>query len=352
MFADRRGAHLMTAMLEAQTLFQPHPLVRQGDVQTLLSLVAARRHLDVTTGEQPLLLEAGVDHTGMDPDRTVRLLAYYTAQRSAGPRRGLVLALHGWEGSSHSNYNLAMGTALIHAGYDVVRLNLRDHGPTHHLNKGIFYSTLIEEAHTAAVQIAAWSAGLPFYIVGASLGGNFALRLALRWDLQAQPQLSRVIAINPVLNPHRTAERLDGNPLYLHYFRKHWLASLRRKQALFPDLYDFTELARIRRMRDMIEWQITRFGLFENAHHYFDQYSLVGDAFHNLQVPTTVITAGDDPIIAVQDFYELTPHPLLDVQIHPSGGHVGFTDIFPFRQTLPQLVIQQIAGPASTMATP
>jgi predicted alpha/beta-fold hydrolase len=339
----------MTIPFESRTLFQPHPLIRQGDLQTLSSLIKTGHALDVTIGEQPIILDAGVDYTRQDEDRAVRLLAYYTAYRGESPRRGLVLTLHGWEGCSHSNYNLTLGSALIHAGYDVVRLNLRDHGFTHHLNKGLFYSTLIEEVHAAAIQLSGWAGDLPFYIVGASLGGNFALRLAILWDLNAEPNLSRVVAINPVLNPNRTADVLDRSPFYLHYFRKRWLASLRRKQELFPDRYDFGELTRIPGMRAMTEWLIKRFGPYENARHYFDSYAVVGDALQHLQIPTTIITAANDPIISVQDFYELSPHPLLDVQIHPSGGHVGFADIFPFRQNLPQMILQEIAGATSAI---
>jgi uncharacterized protein len=328
----------------ASQLFRPHFLVRHGDVQTFLAMVQPPHALDVTHGEQAVIVDAGVDHTGVDPDRSVRLLAYYTPQRSDGPRRGLVLTLHGWEGCSHSNYNLLLGSALIHAGYDVVRLNMRDHGFTHHLNKGLFYSTLIEEVMTAAEQIVGWAGDDPFYVVGASLGGSFALRLAIRWALDCHPNLRRVIAINPAINPNRTADVLDRHPVYRHYFRKRWLASLQRKQELFPDLYDFADVARIPSVRGMTEWLIPRYSSYQDARHYFDSYAVTSADLRDLVLPVTVITAANDPIISALDFEMLERHPLLDVQIHPSGGHVGFADLFPFRHTLPQMVLEQIAG--------
>ena len=34
---------------------------------------------------------------------------------------------------------------------------------------------------------------------------------------------------------------------------------------------------------------------------------------------------------------------MLDVQIHPSGGHVGFMDILPLRHRLPEMVLEQLA---------
>ncbi|MBX3001741.1 MAG: alpha/beta fold hydrolase [Caldilineaceae bacterium] len=328
----------------AAALFRPHFLVRHGDVQTFLAMVQTSQALDVIQGEQAVILDAGTDKTGVDPDRSVRLLAYYTPQRSDSPRRGLVLTLHGWEGCSHSNYNLLLGSGLIRAGYDVVRLNMRDHGFTHHLNKGLFYSTLIEEVAAAVEQVAGWAGEDPFYVVGASLGGSFALRLAIRWDLARYPNLRRVIAINPAINPNRTADVLDRHPVYRHYFRTRWLASLRRKEELFPDLYDFAEVARIPSVRGMTEWLIPRYSSYRDARHYFDSYAVTSADLRDLALPVTIITAANDPIISAQDFQVLERHPLLDVQIHPSGGHVGFADLFPFRHTLPQLVLEQVAG--------
>lgn len=331
------------AVKPALRTFLPHRLIRHGDVQTLLSMQLLKSEQPVTIGEQAILLDGGVDHTGIDPDRAVRLLAYYTAQCSNGPRRGLVLTLHGWEGCSHSHYNLLTGSRLIQEGYDVVRLNYRDHGDTHHLNKGIFYSTLIEEVQHAAEQVAAWTPDEPFFIVGASLGGSFALRLALRWDKERFPNLRRAIAVNPAINPNHTADIMDRQPLYRHYFRKRWLASVQRKAELFPEIYgDLTPLNRIMGMREMTDWLVRRYSPYRNAREYFDAYAVKNEDLRDLVIPTTIITSANDPIIAVEDFHAFADHPLLDLQIHPSGGHVGFVDLFPFRHMLPEMIFGQI----------
>ncbi len=330
--------------------FLPHPLIRGGNRQTLLARWRPRSAALVTRREQAVLIDAGKDYTGFAPERAVRLLGFYTRRLTQGPRRGLVLLLHGWEGSSHSSYNLLLGSTLIRQGYDVFRLNLRDHGPTHHLNPGFFYATLIEEAATAVAWISQLAGEAPFYIVGASMGGNFALRLALWHAQQPFHNLARVIAINPALDPNHTSDNLDRHPLYLRYFRRRWLASLRRKQALFPELYDFRPLFKLKTMREMTEWLVTRYGKFPDAWSYYESYSVAGDRLsRGLTAPTTIITAEDDPIIPVEDFRALTPHPLLEVQIHPTGGHVGFTDAFPLRHCLPAMVSRLLnqAAPAT-----
>lgn len=331
-----------------QTLL-PKPFLAHGALQTLLSRLPSAQNLLVNQGAQPLLLDAGQDQTGMAPDQSVRLLGYYTPHRSAGPRRGLVMTIHGWEGCSHSAYNLVVGSALVRAGFDVLRLNLRDHGPTHGLNRGLFYATLLGEVLAATRQVAHLACGLPFHIFGASLGGNFALRLALAHAEQPIPGLAGVLAINPVLDPDRSGFLLDHHHWIRYYFRRRWLASLRAKQRLFPDSYDFAEVEQIHSIRAMTDWMIRRYSDFPDAESYFASYAIPPERFSGLTTPVTIITAADDPIIPADDFARLPNHPLLNVHILPTGGHVGYTDIFPLRHLLAPMVLD-VLDAASTGA--
>lgn len=320
--------------------YRPKPFLHNGAIQTLLSRLQAADDLLVNQNEQPILLDGGADETGMDPAGTVRLLGYYTAHKSCGQRRGLVLTLHGWEGCSHSSYNLAVGSALVAAGYDVLRLNLRDHGPTHGLNRGLFYVTLLGEVLAATRQAAALSAGDPFYILGASLGGNFALRLALAHVADPIDGLAGVIAINPALNPARSTHLLDTHTWIRLYFRRRWLDSLRTKQRLFPHLYDFAPVEQIPTICAMTEWMLEKYSPYPDAESYFAAYAIAPDQMAGLTTPVTIVTAVDDPIIPVDDFYRLPTHPLLNVHVLPTGGHVGYTDLFPLRHLLAPMTLE------------
>ena len=323
-------------------IYRPHRLLRSGNMQTFLGRHIPADAWFVTEGEQMILFDAGPDQTGADPDRAVRLLGYYTPSRSSGNTpskpKGLVMLLHGWEGDSHSAYNLVLGSALVRDGYDVVRLNLRDHGRTHHLNKGIFYATLIEEVHAATQQVGLLAAGRPFHLVGASLGGSFAVRIALRHARNPIPNLRLALAINPVLNPKRTSFLLDDHLLLRNYFRSCWLDSLRKKQALFPDLYDFAPLASISTIREMSDWVIRNMTTFSDVDEYLNAYAVRPMEFNDLTVPLSILTAANDPLIPPQDIAALPSNPFLQVNILPYGGHVGFNDLFPFRHRLPDLV--------------
>ena len=74
--------------------------------------------------------------------------------RCRANRSGLALLLHGWEGSAESSYMRMTAARLLEAGFEVVRLNFRDHGDTHHLNQEIFHSNRLDEVVNAAVEVA------------------------------------------------------------------------------------------------------------------------------------------------------------------------------------------------------
>lgn len=331
---------------KATVSFRPLPFVRQGHIQTVLGR-ALPRGIVVRNFEQPVLLDAGHDVTGCDPDGRVRLLGYYTPSLTATGARGLVLLLHGWEGCSHSPTNIVMADSLVRAGYAVFRLNVRDHGPNLHfdrytLNRGLFLGTLLDEIASATQTVARMAGHRPFYIVGGSMGGNLAMRLALRHAQTPFHNLEHVVAICPALEPAHATDAIDRFAPYRRYFRSQWLHSLLAKEQLYPDLYQFAPIKSIPLIRDMTEWLVRALDLFADADDYFAHYRVAPQDIEPLNVRTTIITAENDAVIPVADIRALPAHPMLDVRIHPTGGHMGFVDVFPVRHWLPGAVLQAI----------
>jgi hypothetical protein len=103
-----------------------------------------------------------------------------------------------------------------------------------------------------------------------------------------------------------------------------WRRSLLKKQSLFPDLYDFSAVERFKTIQAVTDFLLAKYSEFESTQDYFDAYAVMGSAVADINIPTTVITAADDPIIPVNDFYELVPNTNLALVIHPHGGHNGF----------------------------
>jgi hypothetical protein len=274
-------------------------------------------------GKNPMLNSA--KEVILNPGKDVRLQGFYSNQLE-GQAKGLAVLLCGWEGSVNSAYILSTGKFLYHNGYAVFRLNYRDHGDSHHLNTGLFLATLLEEVFEAVQQVAGYEKNLPLYLVGFSMGGNFALRVARKCDENPIGNLAHVISISPVLDPEKSTCAIDHVYPIRRYFLKKWQRSLKKKQACFPERYDFSEVLSLDSVAEMTDLMIERYSDYENASVYFSRYALLNDALGDIPVPTTIIAAKDDPIIPVDDFYDLKTNSLTDLIIHRYGGHNGFLE--------------------------
>ncbi len=302
--------------------YQPPKWLRNPHLQSVLSssTLRRRRGLRALNASGTLTTEHIFDGGG-----GVRLQGLHSA-RPGVEARGLALLLHGWEGSVDSSYMRMTAARLLEAGFEVVRLNFRDHGQTHHLNEGLFHSNLLDEVVHAAGDVARRFPSARMTVAGYSLGGNFALRLALRAPAVGLP-LARAVAVCPVLDPAATmAEMERGLPLYHWYFQRKWRTSLQRKRELFPELHDYDGDVLSKGLRDLTGWLVERHTEFGSLDAYFDGYSIAGDRLLGLQVPADILMAQDDPVIPFGTFkdWQLPAHAQL--QIAPWGGHCGFIE--------------------------
>jgi hypothetical protein len=208
----------------------------------------------------------------------------------------------------------------------VVRLNLRDHGDTHHLNHELFHSCRLPEVIGAVRALQQRFAGTALQLVGFSLGGNFMLRVAAQ-AREAGLDLARVIAVSPVLDPGETMTALQrGMPGYQRYFVRKWLRSLRKKQAAWPGSYDFSELARLRDLRRMTADMVRSYTEFPTLDDYLNGYAITGARLARLEVPASIVTSLDDPMIPAGALARLARPAALSITVARYGGHCGFFD--------------------------
>jgi predicted alpha/beta-fold hydrolase len=258
----------------------------------------------------------------LDCGEGVRLQCF-VASPAHGSGHAVVL-LHGWEGSADSLYVLSLAQRLFERRFDVVRLNLRDHGETHHLNRELFHSCRLAEVIGAVRTLQELWPGRPLSLVGFSLGGNFFLRVAAQ-ARAAGLELARVIAVSPVLEPAETLVALQrGMPGYERYFVRKWLRSLQRKQAAWPDSYDFRDLTRQRDLRVMTAELVRGHTDFPALEDYLNGYAITGARLASLEVPATLLTSRDDPIIPAAALARLARPACLSLTVTRYGGHCGF----------------------------
>ncbi len=312
---------MLTPPLSA-TSYQPPRWLRNPHLQSMLASSRVR----LRRGQQLLGATGAVSRELiLDGGNGVRLQAWHSGVPGRTPC-GVALLLHGWEGSSESSYMRMTAARMLQAGFDVVRLNFRDHGNTHHLNPGIFHSCRIDEVVQAAGDVARRFPGLPLVAAGYSLGGNFVLRLALHAPCAGVPLL-HVASVCPVLDPAQTMESIETGPaMYDWYFHRKWTGSLRRKRALFPELADCDDTVLALDIRALTDWLVRRHTDFGSLQAYFDGYSIAGERLAGLQVPADILMAKDDPVIPFATFDHWHLPDSAQLQIARWGGHCGFIE--------------------------
>jgi hypothetical protein len=300
-----------------QQVFRPKSILKNAYLQSIL---ASKR----PGGKFSNQLEKSTQSMILTCPDNVKLSTYYSLQ-SSERENGCFILLHGWEGGYDSRYMKSATTYLFKNGYSIFRLNFRDHGNTYHLNEGLFFVTLFDEIFQA-IQLISEMVNTPIYLTGYSLGANFALRIARKHSKTPIKGLKKILAIAPPIYPEISTDRIDQISLFRYYFLKKWLRSLKKKQSLFPHLYEFNDVFKLKTIRAITEVLVAKYTNHKDACDYFSHYTLLGDSLKDISIPTTIITASDDPIIPVKNFYELTLNKNINLIIHQHGGHIGYIE--------------------------
>ena len=294
--------------------FKPPLLMRSAFAQTAMASLKfrARPASLMRDRAQPLIVDAGDG---------VRLKASYSVHPNP---RGTVIFLHGWEGSQDSTYVLSCGRRIYEAGYNIFRLNYRDHGGTQALNEGLFYAGRFTEVFNAVKYGAGLAPNLPCHIIGFSMGGNFALRIVRQTCHEQIDNLGHVFSISPVIDPNKAAPQVDERRFVQRYFLRKWSRSLRLKQSLFPDLYDFTDVFEQKTIMGMTDVLIGKYLSFRGRKDFFDAYRVWPDDLSAAQTPTSIIMAKYDPVLPAEDIWTLNLPDNIKRIMLDYGGHNGF----------------------------
>lgn len=301
-------------------IFSPPRSLRHPHLQSIFNSKGPRelraKKLLAGMHSQPLTLQAG---------EGARLLAEWDCASGNCQQTGdkLVVLLHGWEGSSGSSYSVTTAATFLAAGFDVLRVNFRDHGDSHHLNAGLFNTERHDEVAAAIGDFLQHHRYPSVVMAGYSMGGNFTLRIAA--DFGPQLGLKYAVAVCPPTDPFNSMRAINtGSFIYRQYFYRKWRKSLHKKLRHWPEL-DYAEiLASARNLDDLNEYFIPRFTRFERVSDYFASYAITGERLAQLAVPAKLIATEDDPVIPIEDLQHINGSALLDIERQPHGGHCGF----------------------------
>lgn len=317
----KNGACVTQPLAGNGLAFDPPFGLRSNLVQTIL---ATKRPAHQLWKRRGIDLGPLSTHHILDCGDGVRLSGLHTPRDRA---LGLVVLIHGWEGSHESKYLYSMACALYREGYSVFRLNLRDHAGTHDLNPDMFHSARMDEVFGAIRAVRSFDAAAALYVVGFSLGGNFALRVGMQGPAAGvRPKLS--VGISPAIHPRHTLEAIDNGPKIFHgYFLDKWRLTMDLKSEAWPGRFDFTRHRESKNFVEITQFFVEDYSEYETVEDYFERYTLTPDMLMNAASPLAVITARDDSVIPVGDFDGLSARgSVLAYELCQRGGHCGFIE--------------------------
>lgn len=255
-----------------------------------------------------------------------RVMAHCCWQPDAR-RRPTVLALHGLEGSSAAHYMRGLAAKAFAQGCNAVLLNQRNCGGTEHLSAGLYHSGLTGDPQAVIRELVALDGLASIVVVGYSLGGNVALKLAGDYGRDAPAAVRAVCAVSPTMDLARCVAALErpANTLYQWNFVRNLKRRMRRKARLAPGRFDLRPLRGVRTVRAFDEAYTAPHHGFRDAGDYYYRASSLR-VVDRIAVPALIVSADDDPFVPADQFREpaVAGNPAVTVVVTRGGGHCGF----------------------------
>jgi hypothetical protein len=236
------------------------------------------------------------------------------------PARGQIVLLHGLEGSAEAGYFASFAQEALVRGYGVHRLNMRTCGGTEDLCETMYHSGLTGDTKFILEQLKQ-----PIFLVGFSLGGNVALKLA--GELGQNGLLAGVCAVSTPIDLAACVRAIDkpSNILYSRRFLKRLRERVRRMNMRVPQAYSLLGLDDVRMIWEFDDrFTAPLFGFGTAANYYATQSAT--NYLDAIRVPTLVISAKDDPLVPFEIYHHraFQNNPALTLLATTHGGHLGF----------------------------
>ncbi len=308
---------LEVAQVFADKPFEPHPVFRGGHAQTLASFAWPRRYRLRAAGDEKRLFDVA-------PNAQVLAHCRWHDNRAEHPT---VVLWHGIEGSSDAVYMVATAQKAFRAGFNVVRVNLRNCGGTEHLTPTLYHGGLSEDLRAIVTEFIERDGLSELFLIGFSLGGNMVLKLVGEYGELPPKEIVAVCAISPSVDLGASGDLIGqrSNWIYHRDFVRRLKKRIKLKGKLYPEIYDTSEVHLVHSIRQFDERFTSVAHGFANAADYYDKASALR-VVDKIRVPTLIIHAQDDPFIPFAPLRDpsvgANPYILLLDPEH--GGHVAF----------------------------
>lgn len=226
-----------------------------------------------------------------------------------------IVMIHGLGGCHSTSYMVRCSRKFFQKGYRTIRLNMRSCGSGTKLAKLPYHGGLSSDVLQVIQELKIDNSSSPITLIGFSLGGNIALKLAGELGENGMSLLDMTIAICPPVDLAMTA-KIMARPIN-HLYNRYYMYNLDRltKQWTcgrpFRSIYEFDEMV------TAPTWG------FKNPHEYYIASSSRHKLAH-IQHRCHIIFAQDDPFIDYTICLNSKRSNSINVWLSKYGGHMGF----------------------------
>jgi len=244
----------------------------------------------------------------------------------------IVIITHGLEGNSERAYARGMVRAVNNASWDAVAINLRGcSGEPNNLYLS-YHSGKTDDLDLVIHHIKENYDYDKIMLVGFSLGGNITLKYLGEQGENANPLISRAVAISVPIDLEDSAVQLakKSNVLYMNRFVKMLKPKMIGKAERFPEWGLVREdILKMSNFYDIDELYTAPAHGFKNAKDYWEKCSSK-PSLSKIRIPTLLINALNDPFLGKPSypFKEAENSKFFYLETPKYGGHVGFINDF------------------------
>lgn len=233
---------------------------------------------------------------------------------SVRPKPTIVL-IHGLGGSHSSGYLVRMAQKFNQNGYKVARVDLRGSGLGKQSAIRPYNGGTSQDVFEVLKTLKRLDPSSQIILIGFSLGGNIALKLAGELGSSGSQYIQGLIGVCPVIDLYNSVQRISkrSNWIYHRYYLWHVLRQSEKwlNNKKVNSLFDYDN-------------QITAplWG-YKDALDYYEKCSSK-QMMERISIPCQLLFAADDPFVDYKTVLHAKPSASISAWLTQYGAHMGF----------------------------
>lgn len=283
----------------------PFPL-KSGIAQTILPVYLIKINLKHSYERHEIILR----------DRDIASIYHYKVNEESP----LCVLFHGLTGSADSHYMKRTAKLALENDINIALVNMRGSACVTKKSKKPYHSGLSQDVEDIVNYISDNKLSDKIILTGFSLGGNLILKYL--GTLNVNKAIKGAISVCPPCELDKCVDRMNQMkfPLFDYFFTKEIIRMAKENNYKIPKEFNQKNID----LKMLDEVFTAPYWGYESADDYYQKASSIND-LKNIKIPTSILTALDDPIVDSR-WAKKYQHKNLDITLTENGGHVGYLD--------------------------